>query len=163
MPRKPASKKGQKKSTSTRAKRTTRTSAKTSTRKSKARTTTDHGRTGQRIPIQLLVDYRSDGNYLFDFCRDLGSGGVFIETKSPLPQGSEVSLTFTLPDSKETLDTSGQVIWVQNPIPGRHDLTPGMGVQFTGFSKNQRELLENFVTRYHGDKMLAKKPEKESA
>ena len=109
---------------------------------------TKDNRSGRRIPINLLVDYQSDGNYLFDFCRDLGSGGVFIETKTPLPQGSEVNLTFTLPDCNETLDAKGKVIWVQTPITGRTDLTPGMGVQFHSFSTEQRSTLEHFINRY---------------
>jgi len=107
-------------------------------------------RKSQRIPIQLLVDYNAEGHYLFDFCRDLGTGGVFIETKTPLDHGSEVALTFTLPDSKETLETKGRVIWVQSEVPGK-ELTPGMGVQFEGFTSEQRQVLEKFVGRYHGD------------
>ena len=103
-----------------------------------------------RIPIQLLVDYQCDGHYLFDFCKDLGTGGVFIETKKPLEMGAVVDLTFTIPDSKETLETKGTVIWVQNEVPER-DLTPGMGVQFDTFSPDQRKVLEGFVARYHND------------
>lgn len=106
-------------------------------------------RTGRRVPIQLLVDYKANGNYLFDFCKDLGAGGVFIQTTKPLPTGSTIDLTFTIPDSKETLITKGKVIWVQDPVADRSDLTPGMGVQFDGFSGEQRRLLEDFVQRYH--------------
>jgi type IV pilus assembly protein PilZ len=108
----------------------------------------DNGRLNQRVPIQLLVDYKCEGHYLFDFCRDLGAGGVFIETSNPLAHGSTVDLVFTLPDSKETLETKGRVIWVQGKIPGK-DLTPGMGVQFDNFDAKQRKVLEDFVARYH--------------
>lgn len=132
----------------------TRTKAKGPTA---ARTTAtdggDEGRGGRRVPIQLLVDYKSGGNYLFDFCKDLGTGGVFIQTDKPLPMGSPIDLTFTIPDSKETLMTKGTVIWVQAPVADRKDLTPGMGVQFSGFSGDQRRLLEEFVTRYHGSRL----------
>lgn len=110
----------------------------------------DDGRSGRRIPIQLLVDYKSDGNYLFDFCRDLGTGGVFIQTNKPLPTGSSIDLTFTIPDSKETLTTKGTVIWVQNEAGSQSDSNVGMGVQFSGFSNDQRKVLEEFVKRYHG-------------
>lgn len=82
-------------------------------------------------------------------------GGVFIQTKSPLPQGSKVDLTFTIPDSKETLETEGQVIWVQNYVAERKDLTPGMGVQFSKFGDQHRKVLEEFVLRYHSDKQFA--------
>lgn len=104
-------------------------------------------RADHRVPIQLLVDYRSGGSYLFDFCKDVGAGGVFIETKTPLSSGSEIDLTFTIPDSKETLRTKAKVIWSQGPVLGRADINVGMGVQFTEFSDSQRKKLEDFLTR----------------
>jgi type IV pilus assembly protein PilZ len=116
-----------------------------------AATESDKRSSGNRIPIQLLVDYKCDGHYLFDFCRDLGAGGVFIETNSPQNHGTKLDLTFTIPDSKETLKTSGKVIWVQTPVKGRADLIPGMGVQFEAFNNEQRAILEEFVRRYKGD------------
>lgn len=136
----------QKKKPGSRAKASKSTAAATATASTAGQ---KDDRKNQRIPIQLLVDYRADGHYLFDFCRDLGAGGVFIETENPLEHGSQVDLTFTLPDSKETLETKGRVIWVQPVVPGK-DLTPGMGVQFEGFTTEQRKILENFVSRYHG-------------
>lgn len=107
----------------------------------------EENRENQRVEVQLLVDYRSDGNYLFDFCRDLGAGGVFIETSKPLSHGSHVELTFTLPDSKQTLEAKGRVIWVQGAVPDKN-LKPGMGVQFEEFTQEQRLLLQEFVDRY---------------
>jgi len=136
------------------AKKTTKTAAGRSKKAPKASTKETaidpaDGRSGRRIPIQLLVDYKSDGNYLFDFCRDLGTGGVFIQTTKPLPTGSAIDLTFTIPDSKETLTASGTVIWVQGTV-NKSEASAGMGVQFAGFSNDQRKLLEDFVKRYHG-------------
>ena len=109
-------------------------------------------RSSERIPVQMLVDYRSDGNYLFDFCKDLGEGGVFIQTKKPKSQGTVLDLTFTLPNSNQTLKTCGKVIWVQEPIEGRKDLTPGMGIQFDSFSTEDRKILEQFVTEFSPNK-----------
>lgn len=146
-------KKAKSKSTTTKkSSKTTKKNTKTA-KASKSSKKDDSGREAQRVPIQLLVDYKADGNYLFDFCKDLGSGGVFIQTKKPLPTGSNIDLTFTIPDSKETLSTTGTVIWVQGDVTNRKDLTPGMGVQFSGFSGVQREKLEDFLHRYHGSKL----------
>jgi uncharacterized protein (TIGR02266 family) len=128
------------KSTKTAAPKTEENKA---TKKPSAEDRTDH-----RVPIQMLVDYKSGGNYLFDFCRDLGTGGVFIESQQPLPVGSEMELTFTIPDSKETLRTSGKVIWSQPPIAERKDVASGMGVQFSNFSDANRKTLDKFIERY---------------
>ena len=136
MSKKPAAKGGSK---------TTKTSTNTSSPSGSIADRNDH-----RVPIQLLVDYKAGGTYLFDFCRDLGSGGVFIETKQPLSSGSILDLTFTIPDSKETLSAKGKVIWSQAPIPGRKDVNPGMGVQFSEFNDAQRKTLDDFIRRYGG-------------
>jgi type IV pilus assembly protein PilZ len=109
-------------------------------------------RADHRVPIQLLVDYKAEGHYLFDFCRDLGTGGVFIETQQPLGAGAELDLTFTIPDSKETLRTKAKVVWSQSPIAGRNDINPGMGVQFTQFNDAQRKKLDDFVSRFANQK-----------
>ena len=116
--------------------------------KSETKSNKDKRLSGNRVPIQLLVDYRCNGNYLFDFCRDLGTGGIFIETETPPSNASEVELTFTIPDSKETLKTKGSVIWVQKKVTDRPDLIPGIGVQFSDFTSDQRKTLELFVERY---------------
>lgn len=146
------------------AKRTTKAKSATSKKKKKTTATKNkgkEGREGHRVPIQLLVDYKSEGHYLFDFCRDLGTGGVFIETKKPLTMGSNIELTFTIPDSKETLNTKGKVIWVQNQVENREDLTPGMGVQFDQFSDTQKRQLDKFVERYHGNALTPPVKEKQ--
>lgn len=119
------------------------------------------GRSGRRIPIQLLVDYKSEGNYLFDFCRDLGTGGVFIQTNKPLPTGSAIDLTFTIPDSKETLTAKGTVIWVQGQI-NNNEASAGMGVQFAAFTNEQRKMLEEFVKRYHGSRFSSEPTSKKA-
>ena len=100
------------------------------------------------VPIQLLVDYQSQGTYLFDFCRNLGEAGIFIGTEEPRDQGSILELTFTIPDSSETIKTMGRVIWVQLPVKGRSDLLPGMGIQFEGLEAKTRKTLEEYVKRY---------------
>lgn len=51
----------------------TTTKSKTTTRSKKKTTSKKSNREDTRVPIQLLVDYKSDGHYLFDFCKDLGT------------------------------------------------------------------------------------------
>ncbi len=112
----------------------------------------EHRQSGERIPVNLLVDYQSkSGHYLFDFCRDLGSGGVFIQTESPLSHGEELDLTFTIPDSKKTLVAKGKVMWVQSKIKGKPELIAGMGVQFVDFAKEERLQLEEYIKRYNAN------------
>ncbi len=57
------------------------------------------------------------------FAATLEPAVVFIETPKPLDPGSDLELTFTIPDSKETLRTKGRVIWSQPQLPDRKDVT----------------------------------------
>lgn len=104
---------------------------------------------GRRIGVDLLVSYRSKGNYLFDFCRNLGSGGIFLKTEEPMKPGEELELTFTIPNSTEVILTKGQVMWAQQFVKNRPELIPGMGVQFVGCTESDRKKLDELVETYN--------------
>lgn len=101
---------------------------------------------GERVQVEMLVDYNSDGTFLFDFCKDLGAGGIFISSMNPKSPGEVVELTFTIPDNKKTLKLKGKVMWSQKP--GISDKKSGMGIQFTDYSRTERKILEEFIARY---------------
>ncbi len=102
----------------------------------------------KRIGVNLLVDYQSDGHYLFDFCSDLSTGGIFIKTTRPKPVGSKISITLTIPDTKKTIKVDGQVIWSQPSGAKSKNLSVGMGVQFEKISDEDKIALQDFVNRY---------------
>ena len=104
-------------------------------------------RASKRININLIVDYKSDGHYFFDFCTDLSTGGIFIKTTRVKPIGSPIDITITIPDTKETLKISGEVLWTQKAGSTQtHGV--GMGVQFVDMPDRSRELIQQFISRY---------------
>ena len=105
-------------------------------------------RSTKRIGVNLLVDYKSDGHYLFDFCSDLSTGGIFIKTTRPKSVGSKISITLTIPDTKKTIKVDGVVIWSQPSDSKSKDLSVGMGVQFEELSETDKQALQDFVSRY---------------
>ena len=58
-----------------------------------------------------------------------------------------IDLTFTIPDSKNTVSVKGKVIWVQNKVEGK-DVASGMGVQFDELEPAKFEMLKGFIDRY---------------
>ncbi|MDD9951537.1 MAG: TIGR02266 family protein [Zetaproteobacteria bacterium] len=118
-------------------------------KKKKSASGANHRNT-HRIEVDMLVDYRANGSYLFDFCRNLGEGGVFVETKKPKAPGTELELTFTVPDSRESFTTKGTVIWCQEPVQVKEDVQPGMGIQFKSVTEEDRQILERFLARTGG-------------
>jgi hypothetical protein len=77
--------------------------------------------------------------------RNISTGGMFLETREPLPLGSEVSVHFAMPGTPGELVAHGQVrrhYFLQfNAEDGPRALT-GMGVRFTRFADDGAERLD---------------------
>lgn len=99
-----------------------------------------------RAPLAVKVRYATkDGKKFESLTGGLGGGGLFIESSSPLPQGSELTIEFSLPDRPaERLSARARVAWVRTK-PERYLLFPGMGVQFTDIEPDARQRLEELV------------------
>jgi uncharacterized protein (TIGR02266 family) len=100
-----------------------------------------------RLPIKLEVEYRTAGAFLVSYSVNLSKGGIFIETQSPLPVGSQLSLQFEVPEAG-ALEVSGLVAWVrQGSIDGLPD---GMGIQFDNLDERYGEVIDGLVRDFTG-------------
>ena len=76
------------------------------------------------------------GNFL-GFSRDISVGGLFIETKAPLPEGSRVVLRFHL-------DDGGPIVLVEAEVRyAIRDMC--MGIEFLNLSPIDRKRIETYV------------------
>ena len=73
-------------------------------------------RSSVRVPVNMIVKYGMDGNYLFDVSKNIAQGGVFIKTDTPSEVGALLDIHLSLPDSKKKIKTQGKVVWVQKPM-----------------------------------------------
>src|SRR5205823_5272349 len=87
------------------------------------------GRQAVRVPMQAQIDFGSDSNFYSGFSTNISDGGVFIATVYVLPLGTEVDLSFTLPNG-DSVHTRGVVRWVREVNDRLPDAFPGIGVQF---------------------------------
>ncbi|MCB0325996.1 MAG: TIGR02266 family protein [Bdellovibrionales bacterium] len=105
-------------------------------------------RSVKRVPLQIKVDYKSEGNFLFENATNISEHGIFIETDQPLDPGTVLQLQFTLPETRKTLKVMGKVKWI-NPFRenAQENYNPGMGVQFESLGEVDREILLNAIKR----------------
>jgi len=87
----------------------------------------DDRRRGGRAGVTVRVDYATVDEMFSEFTRDINEGGLFIETEKPHQPGTEVSMQFHLPGSKEVLRTIGRVVRVSS---GSVSAPAGMGIEF---------------------------------
>ncbi len=86
------------------------------------------------------------GDYFFDFAANIGSGGVFIRTTSPLKIEQVLTLKFTIPGTNKNITTKGKVIWVQEHNKDNPKFViPGMGIQFVDLPHEKRQDIQNYI------------------
>lgn len=112
-------------------------------------------RTFPRVPIRLKIDYFKDpGVFLYDYSRNLGRGGLFIETESPMPPGTDLHLLFTLPKQERPIEVTGRVVWTHRRQD--HDEfrgVPGMGIQFQNPEGENKDALDRFFREIDYDNL----------
>jgi uncharacterized protein (TIGR02266 family) len=99
-----------------------------------------------RVSLTAKVRYlAADGSQVESRAAGVGGGGLFIESTAPMRVGTELTVSFSLPDRPgEWLEAKGRVAWVC-PKPDQYTFFPGMGVRFLAVAPAIRERLIEFV------------------
>jgi type IV pilus assembly protein PilZ len=105
---------------------------------------------GDRLPVEVKVDYRTVGSFITDYTKNISKGGVFIRTSLPLEVGERIRLRITLPEGDAPFALDGIVKWVSS-VRDREKHPPGMGVEFTSFTDDVKDQLERLVGQYRGE------------
>ena len=114
------------------------------------RSATDNKRKAPRLHHELPVAYRSVGSFLSDWATNISHGGLFINTRKPLPVDTPVKILIQLPGEPFPSHLEGRVTRVTEYDNARN-LVPGMGIEFTGVEPARREELERFVQKLRRD------------
>src|SRR4029078_13120192 len=72
-------------------------------------------RGGPRIPIEMWVEETTRSERYFRRAGNLSQGGLPLAHTIPLPVGTVVNLTFTLPGDKTPIAISGEIVSAAAP------------------------------------------------
>ncbi len=95
-----------------------------------------------RVALEAEVQIVHDRQERRATARNLSRGGMFIEADYAVPPATEVALEFTLPEVKDSLASTAQVIWHR---PRGNGLPHGMGLQFLALDSAAAEAIDSFV------------------
>ncbi len=90
-----------------------------------------------RVRLATQVESETAG-VMLTYSRDVSLGGMFVESKTPLPTGSILTLRFNL-DSQTSIEAKAVVTYQVRKF--------GMGVQFLDLAPEKRKNIENFVAK----------------
>jgi uncharacterized protein (TIGR02266 family) len=102
---------------------------------------TGERRVEPRIPIEMWVEETTGSERYFRRAGNLSRGGLRLEHTIPLPAGTVVNLTFTLPGDKMPVAVSGEIVAAHAPEELR------MGVKFLDLSDEARQKIDAFLTK----------------
>ncbi|HVI92490.1 MAG TPA: TIGR02266 family protein [Anaeromyxobacter sp.] len=108
--------------------------------------TPENKRRAARLDHEIPVAYRTVGSFLTDWATNISHGGLFINTRKPLPVGTTVKILIQLPGASFPFQLSGRVARVTD-FDNRANLVPGMGVEFIDIDETKRRDIESFVER----------------
>ncbi len=106
----------------------------------------DNKRRAVRLHHEIPVAYRSVGSFLTDWATNISQGGLFINTRKPLPVGTAVKVLVQLPGASFPYQLAGRVSRVTE-YDNHANQVPGMAVQFTDVDAKQIAEIEAFVER----------------
>lgn len=96
-----------------------------------------------RFQAVLQVNYGEDAFALDAASTETAStGGLFIVTDHPLPQGTKILIHLFLPDASLPIIADCEVSWVR--VDQEDDQPTGMGVKFSEIAEEDMERLNLF-------------------
>jgi uncharacterized protein (TIGR02266 family) len=100
-----------------------------------------------RLDVKIKVDYSTKDIFVSNYVTNLSKGGVFIETKTPLPVQSEIHFIFILPDFNVKIEAKGKVVWTYDVKKGTGKVVSGMGIKFTDLSPQHKAQIEEYLMK----------------
>jgi len=101
-------------------------------------------RQGERIPLEMWVEETTDRDRYFRRAGNLSRGGLRLDHTIPLPLGTHVNLTFTLPGDSDPVDVSGEIVSSAGPDDLR------MGVKFVNLKPDAQAKIDAYLARVSG-------------
>jgi hypothetical protein len=102
---------------------------------------TGERRVEPRIPVEMWVEETTGSERYFRRAGDLSRGGLKLEHTIPLPTGTTVSLTFTLPGDKTPVAVSGEIV----SSAGAEELR--MSVKFIELTPEAKARIDAFLAK----------------
>ena len=98
-----------------------------------------------RVKRMLSVTYKHRNALMQAYTGDVSSGGLFLKTENFLIPGTQFFLKLQLPNVPKPLQIQCQVVWAIKRESSLPNQPPGMGVKFTKISKNDHQILKQFL------------------
>lgn len=99
----------------------------------------------KRVPARVLIKYGNADQFFTDYIQNISRGGIFVPTYNPLPEGTHLQISFSLPFWDRLIETEGLVVHSIWHDPEKTIEPSGMGIQFQALSEENLKLIDKYV------------------
>jgi uncharacterized protein (TIGR02266 family) len=97
-----------------------------------------------RHNVELEVTMESETNFYMGLTENISEGGLFMATHVLKPLGTQVEVSFKLPEISEPIKVTGTVRWVRE-YSDTSDASPGIGIRFDHLNTSHYEQIHRFL------------------
>jgi uncharacterized protein (TIGR02266 family) len=103
-------------------------------------------RRDERAGVVVQLEYRSASHLLVSYCTNLSRGGLFVPSADPLPPGTRLSLSLTVPGDTTPIELQAEVRWVRqfDALEG----PAGMGIAFEDIDEVLGDRVDAIVAQF---------------
>lgn len=101
-------------------------------------------RSTPRVPVRMQVDLQIGNEQRTYTSVNISEGGMYLRAITPLPEKSQVEVSFTLPRDTERVTVQGEVVRT-TPLTTELNAEPGMGIRFIDPAEDVTRRIRNFV------------------
>jgi uncharacterized protein (TIGR02266 family) len=100
----------------------------------------------QRVSARILIKYGNAEQFFTDYIQNISRGGFFVPTYNPLPPGTRLDISFSLPGWNRLIETEGVVVHSVHGDPDQGGQPAGMGVRFDKLREESLKLIDKYVS-----------------
>lgn len=96
------------------------------------------------VKYRLLSEGKGQSNYIYAALKDVGAGGVCLDTEEYLSMSSLIELKINFPNVATSVSALAKVVWIKKRDKGRRY---EIGAQFTEIDEPLRKIIDEQVKR----------------
>ncbi len=104
-------------------------------------------RASPRADIVVRVNYQNVDSLFSEFARNINDGGIFVETDTPQPVGTNVELEFKLPGADRPIKVVGNVVRSVSADQVEPDGVVGMAIEFENLNSDIRQQINEIIQK----------------
>ncbi len=104
-----------------------------------------------RADFVVRVNYQTVDSLFSEFARNINDGGIFIETDSPQPIGTNVELKFKLPGADRPIEVVGNVVRSVSADQVDSDGVAGMAIEFENLGSDARQQINEIIQKLRSE------------